>query len=111
MTPEIEPQRRALLIIYRRYLLADRAWRLAQREAQSWFPSHERPAVPIGNPGSRIRRLHDRRDRAVEQLEVALLKLHEAQRRAAARTMVLSLPPVTDRNTRGGLMTVYRLGH
>lgn len=94
MTPDIEPRRRAVLIIYRRYVAADRAWQLAQREAQSWFPAAARPAVPpIGNPGSRVRALHDRRERAVEQLTVALEKLHTAQRRAARRIRILSLPP------------------
>lgn len=94
MTPELEPRRRALRIIYRRYLVADRAWTLAQQDAQSWFPVRERPAVsPIGDPGSRIRRLHDRRERAVEQLAVALLKLREAQGHRARRRSILLLPP------------------
>ena len=94
MTPEIEPRRRAVLIIYRRYVAADRAWRLAQREARSWFPAAARPTVPpIGNPGSRVRDLHDRRERALDQLAVALEKLHAAQRRTARRIRILSLPP------------------
>lgn len=93
MMPGVEPRRRALLIMYHRYLIADRAWRLAQQEAQSWFPARERPAVtPIGSPGSRIRRLHDRRERAVDQLTVALLKFREAQRRTTRHVRILRLP-------------------
>ena len=63
MTPDINFRRRTLLVFYSRYLNADRALRLAQEEALSWFPQDARPLVPpIGNPGSRIRRLYDRRD-------------------------------------------------
>jgi hypothetical protein len=89
MTQDLEPRRRALAVFYHRYLAADRAFRLARREALSWFPSGSRPAVtPIGNPGSPIRRLHDRRDRALQQLIVARTILDEARRQSAPRTQV-----------------------
>lgn len=90
---ETDPRRRALLIFYRRYLAADRAWRLAQAEAVSWFPAQFRPAVPpIGDPGSKLRRLHDRRDRALARLKVAHLKLGKAQERATRSVYILALP-------------------
>lgn len=94
MTPELEIRRRMLLVVYRRYIAADREWRQAQREAVSWFPvASPRRVPPIGDPGSRGRRLRDRRDRAVDQLAVAMLKLNEARRRLARRVQVLGLPP------------------
>jgi hypothetical protein len=92
MTPDLEPRRRALAVFYRRYLVADRALRLAQGEALSWFPRGSRPSVPpIGDPGSPVRRLHDRRDRALQLLVVAHVKLHEARRRSARRRQVLRI--------------------
>jgi len=94
MTPELEIRRRAFLVVYRRYIAADREWRQAQREAISWFPvASPRSVAPIGDPGSRVRRLHDRRGRAVDQLAVAMLMLHEARRRVARRRQLLSWPP------------------
>jgi len=93
MKSEFENRRRALLIFYRRYLAADRAWRLAQAEAVSWFPVQFRPAVPpIGNPGSKLRHLHDRRDRALAKLTVAHLKLGDARKRATRSVHILALP-------------------
>ena len=93
MKSEFENRRRALLIFYRRYLAADRAWRLAQAEAVSWFPVQFRPAVPpIGNPGSKLRRLHDQRDRALAKLTVAHLKLGNARKRATSKVRILALP-------------------
>jgi hypothetical protein len=90
MKYDLEPRRRALGVFYRRYLVADRAFRLAQHEALSWFPSGSRPSVPpIGDPGSPIRRLYERRDKALQQLVVARIKLHEARRRSARRRRVL----------------------
>lgn len=94
MTPELEPRRRALVIFYRRYVRADRAWRLAQREARSWFPVGERPAVPpIGDAGSRLRRLYDRRDRALAQLTTAHREFDTVRRRSTRRIRILSLQP------------------
>lgn len=92
MKRDTEAQRRALLIFYNRYLAADRAWRLAQAEAMSWFPAQFRPAVPpIGDVGSRLRQLHDRRDRALARLETAHRKLARARNRARYSVCVLAL--------------------
>jgi len=94
MRPELEIHRRALLSAYQRYLAADRAWRRAQNEAVSWFPARNRPSVlPIGDPGSPLRRLHDRRDIAIVRLEVLQMKLHETRRRTTRHFRILALPP------------------
>ena len=94
MTPELEPHRRALLTVYRRYLDEDRVWRLAQREALSWFPTRTHPSVQlIGDPGSPLRRIHDRRDRALVYLQVIRLQLQETRRRTTRHVRILALPP------------------
>lgn len=93
MTPGLETRRRALLIVYRRYLRAEDAWRQAQIEALSWFPERIRPAVaPIGNPGSSLRRLYDRRMQALTKLTVARQKLDEARRRSMPPVRIIALP-------------------
>lgn len=75
-------QRRVLIIAYRRYLAADEALQSARLAAQSWFPeAPRRGPMLIGNPGSRMRQLHDRRDRALARLVLARQELKAAQRR------------------------------
>lgn len=94
MTPDLETRRRALVVFYSRYLHADRAWRVAQREARSYFPAGQRPAVPpIGDAGSRLRGLYDRRDRALLQLAAAHRELNLGRRRATRHIRILALPP------------------
>lgn len=94
MTPDLEIHRRALVVFYRRYVRADRDWRRAQRDARAWFPASERPAVPpIGDAGSRLRRLYDRRDRAIVQLAAAYAEFNAMRRRPARQRPVLALPP------------------
>lgn len=86
MHADLETRHRVLLLVYRRYLAADRAWSLAPREVKAWFPSDNQPnPFTIGDPGSRIRRLYDNRDRAMLQLHAARLKLRLARRRIAER--------------------------
>lgn len=86
MNTDLLTRRRALLVTYRRYLAADRAWALALREMKTWFPAASRPgASAIGNPGSPIRRLFEQRERALLQFETARLKLEVAKQRFAAR--------------------------
>lgn len=93
MTPDIEARRRALQVVYDRYLRADRAWRLAQKEALAWFPASRRPAVPpIGDPGSHVRRLFDYRNRSLALLTIAHHEVTLARRRSARRIQVLALP-------------------
>lgn len=93
MIPDHRPHRRALLSAYQRYMAADRACRLAQKEALSWFPTKNRPSVPpIGNQGSPLRRLHEHRDRALVRLQVLRLRLHETRQRATPHVSILALP-------------------
>lgn len=86
MHADLKVRRRVLQLTFQRYLDADRALTLAVREARLWFPSQRRPTVTsLGNPGSRVRRLHEQRDKALCQLEVARLKLDFAKERLKQR--------------------------
>ncbi len=76
MIPDLNFHRRVLVVLFRKYLDADRAWRLAQTEALSWFPLDTRSAGSLmGNPGSHLRRLYERHDRALSQFMVVLERL------------------------------------
>lgn len=82
----MENQRRILIIAYRRYLVADRALKAARRAALVWFPDlPPKSAMLIGDPGSPIRRLHDRRQRALARLVLVRQELKTAQGRALPR--------------------------
>jgi hypothetical protein len=86
MDSSLAVRRRALAIVYRRYLDADQAWNEAVRGVMSWFPPSARPhRMTLGSPGSPIRRLYDRRQQAISQLETALLKFRVARMRLAAQ--------------------------
>ena len=94
MTPDLNFRRRVLVALYRKYLDADRTWRLAQNEALSWFPLDARPAGSLmGNPGSHLRRLYERRDRALSQFMVVYGEMQRARRREAQQVHILALPP------------------
>ena len=86
MHKDLQARRAVLVTIYRRYLEADRAWAVAQRETRAWFPPQSRPGrATIGNPNSPLRLIFERRARALEQLQIARLKLEVAKRRLALR--------------------------
>ena len=86
MHENLKVRRRVLELTYRRYMAADRALVLAVRDTRQWFPTNSNPSLrPLGNPGSPIRKLHDQRDRALRQLEVARLKLGLAKKRIEQR--------------------------
>ena len=79
-------RRRVLLLTYQRYLKADRAWDTALRDVKTWLPSSSQPShLIIGNPGSKIRKIYEQRERALMQLEAAHLKLETARQRLTAR--------------------------
>lgn len=86
MQSDLDLRRRVLVKLYRRYAAADRAWVLETRIAAAWLPEAppEKLAL-IGNPGSRVRRLYDRREEALERLQVARAKLETARQRSEAR--------------------------
>ena len=93
MTPDLETHRRVLLVMYRRYLRAERACRHAQREALSWFPARTRRSVrPIGDPGSHVRRLYEHRNKLLAQLTLAHQELNELRRQNSLCVRVLALP-------------------
>ncbi|MCV2869913.1 hypothetical protein OEW28_14875 [Defluviimonas sp. WL0002] len=86
MHRDLSVQRRALSKSYRLYLDADRRWTVAVQETKSWFSGTTRPPTAfLGDPGSRVRRLYDARDRALQRLLVARGKLEEARRRLRDR--------------------------
>ena len=76
---------RALVKAYLRYMAADRAWKAAAREALLWLPERtRRDTLPIGDPGSRVRKAHDRREAALDNFTVARRKLDAARARLNA---------------------------
>lgn len=82
MDEHLEVQRRILIVAYRRYLVADQSLQAARAAALSWFPeAPPRSNMLIGDPGSRIRRLLDRRDRALARLYLARRELEAAKSR------------------------------
>lgn len=82
MQRDLEARRRVLKMAYQRYLAADRALDTARSYAVSWFPdAPARSNLLIGDPGSRIRRIHERRDRALARLTLARQALKELQSR------------------------------
>ena len=84
MHPDLAVRRRAVFVVYRRFLEADQAWHDACVQMNAWFPPSVRTrAAAIGHPGSRIRQLYNQRERAIAQLEVARLKLDIAKKRLA----------------------------
>jgi len=73
---------RVLIKAYMAYIAADRDWQKAARDALNWLPATMRPdTLPIGDPGSRIRRFHDRREAALERFIAARGKLETARAR------------------------------
>lgn len=89
MHADLAARRRLLLLAYQRYIEADRSWNVAIEEMRTWFPK-ESPArlASIGNPGSRIRALYERRAKAISQLEAARIKLDVGKQRLAGRAVV-----------------------
>jgi hypothetical protein len=86
MRSDLDLRRRVLMKLYRRYLTADRDWVEETRLAVAWLPEAPPGKLAlIGNPGSRVRRLYDRRETALERLHVARAKLEMARRRMEAR--------------------------
>ncbi|WP_108484787.1 hypothetical protein [Oceaniglobus ichthyenteri] len=86
MHADLETRRRVLIVMYRRYLDADRCWNLAVREMKLWFPTEDQHSLSrLGNPGSFIRRRYEQRERALALLTAAHLKLDVARQRLAKR--------------------------
>ena len=74
--------RRTVLQAYHRFLAADRSLQEARSAALVW--NTERPpqkTMLMGNTGSRVRRLYERRDRALERLTLLRQALNEEKKR------------------------------
>lgn len=88
MHADLEVRRRVLIAAYRRFMVADRDLQAAQTGARRWFRQMPaRNTVLIGDPGSPIRALTDRRDRALARLSLAMAALEEARRLVRRRSV------------------------
>ncbi|KUJ73188.1 hypothetical protein AVO45_15720 [Ruegeria marisrubri] len=86
MHPDLRTRRSVVFRARLAYDEADAAYRAEVRRAAELVPeAHRRYYWSIGNPGSPVRRLYERRDRALQRLNVALVKLEAARERMAAR--------------------------
>ena len=98
MQEELAAHHRLLAVAYRRYLDADLTLALATNDMRTFFPTNRQPyRGTIGAPGSRIRRLHDKRDLALLRLQSSYELFAAARARVARRhasrteTLFLSL--------------------
>jgi len=82
MHPDLKTPRRVVIFASQTYESADTAWRRGLREASLLVPDVEGHGYwKIGNPGSRMRRLYDQRDQALQRMTAARLKLQVAKAR------------------------------
>lgn len=86
MNKDLAAYHRLLGVAYRRYLDADLVLALAMDDMRSCFPANRVPyRDTIGAPGSRIRRLHEDRDRALFRLQSSYKKFRAAKARIEQR--------------------------
>ena len=84
MRAELHMRYRLLLRAERRFDAADRHWHAAAHAARALFPAPLRPSVlPIGDPGSPVRQLWERRERELLALLAARARLEGARARLA----------------------------
>lgn len=89
MDPALHLRRRVLARSWLAYVEADRAWTVAASAARAWFPAGQRPdARPIGDPGSRVRHLHEARERALLRFLAARAAFERARMRRRPRREV-----------------------
>jgi len=82
MHNDLDLRRRVLTMTYLRYAEADLSWRRACAAARWWFPDGDRPPRrTIGAPKSPVRKVYDRRQRALAQFMAARRKLSQARAR------------------------------
>jgi len=74
--------RRTVLQAYHRFLAADRSLQEARSATLAWIsgPSSQKTML-MGNTGSRVRRLYERRDRALERLTLLRQALNQEKKR------------------------------
>lgn len=86
MQTYLAARRRLLVLSYNRYVVADRVWKQALNTASELVPDViGRGYWRLGTSRSRLRKLYIERDRALQKMMVARLKLSEAKRRLAQR--------------------------
>ncbi|KHA53128.1 hypothetical protein [Sulfitobacter geojensis] len=86
MHTDLKSRRRLLVNASQSYVVADGAWQQGLREAGAFIPDAINHNVwKIGNPGSRIRKLYEARDHALQRLVVAQLKIQSAKKRIQDR--------------------------
>lgn len=86
MQRDLAAHRRLLDLTYRRYVDADRALAVALQEMRIYFPANRMPyRGTIGAPGSRVRHLHEERERALLRLHAASEKFKAAKMRLDQR--------------------------
>lgn len=87
MHADLEVRRRALVRAYTQYLVAERNWINAVEDVRGLCRAEFRSQTAfVGNPGSPIRRLHEKRQKALQRLQVSRLKLAIAKRRLLRRS-------------------------
>ena len=86
MHPDLQINRRVVINATQRYSRADADWHKGLIHAAEIFPDVVGHGFwHIGNPGSRIRKLYERREQALRRLDVARLKLQFAKKRLRDR--------------------------
>lgn len=86
MRHDLELRKRVLAMTYLRYAEADLSWRRVSAAARQWFPESDRPQRwTIGAPKSPVRKVYERRQRALAQFLAARRKLTQAKERLGPR--------------------------
>lgn len=94
MHRDLDQNRRLLAMAYQRYIEAELVWIRARGAARAWFPEDSRPyRWTMGSPQSRLRRIYERRQRAILQLAVARQKFRRAKARMENRRRLILLLP------------------
>lgn len=89
MHPDIRPRQRLLVRCWVRFVAADSAFRQAEQDAMGWFPRpQQKHIMHIGDPGSPVRRLYERRERAMLRLATARMKLETARQKTRSGATV-----------------------
>jgi hypothetical protein len=82
-----ETHRRVVLLAYHRFLAADRSLREAQSSALDWVPGTiSSKTMLMGDAGSPVRKLYERRNRALTRLTMVRRMLDEERRDARRRS-------------------------
>lgn len=96
MTNDGDRSRYLLVLTYRRYLDAELGWIRARRAARAWFPPSSQPyRWTIGSPESALRKVHEKRQRALLQMEAARRKFQQAKAQSERRQPMIAFLPLS----------------